>query len=74
MADEKAAAKATTKTAAQEARYTVSELKEAAQALFGYGPEVVDGAFFGKDLTATYTVKEAQAAVGAFLAKPIKND
>lgn len=67
-----AAASAATQEPAVAVRYTFGELKEAAFNLFGYGPEALEGAFYGKDKTARYTVKEARDAVTAFLEKPVK--
>ena len=51
-------AKTTTATqgAAPAVKYTLGELEEASRDLFGYGPEVIDGAFYGKDGEASYTV------------------
>lgn len=82
MADEKAtAAVPAAATAAKPAsaaepaaavRYSYEELRDASNALFGYGPEVVDGAFYGKDKNKAYTVKEARDAVEAFLKRPVK--
>lgn len=69
MADKK------TTTAAEPAvacKYTVDEFKAASFDLFGQGDHIVDGAFYGKDLTATYTVAEAKKFVKDFLAKPVK--
>ncbi|MDD6697864.1 MAG: hypothetical protein PUE51_05905 [Veillonellaceae bacterium] len=60
-----------TQSAAPAVKYTLGELKEASHDLFGYGPEVIDGAFYGKDGEASYTVKEARDAVEAFLNKPV---
>ena len=85
MADEKAttAAAPATATAAKPAsaaepaaavRYSYEELRDASNALFGYGPEVMDGAFYGKDKSKAYTVNEARDAVTAFLEKPVKED
>lgn len=85
MADEKATAAAApaAATAAKPAsaaepaaavRYSYEELRDASNALFGYGPEVMDGAFYGKDKSKAYTVKEARDAVTAFLAKSVKED
>ena len=84
MADEKAttaavpaAAAAKPASAAEPAaavRYSYEELRDASNALFGYGPEVMDGAFYGKDKNKAYTVKEARDAVTAFLEKPVKED
>ena len=65
MAEAKAAG------AAPAVKYTLDEIKEASRDLFGYGPEVIDGAFYGKDASAAYTVKEARDAVEAFLNKPV---
>ena len=85
MADEKATA-ATAPAAATAAkpasaaepavavRYSYEELRDASNSLFGYGPEVMDGAFYGKDKGKAYTVKEARDAVEAFLKKPVKED
>lgn len=79
MADEKAtttaAAAAKPASAAEPAaavRYSYEELRDASSTLFGYGPEVMDGAFYGKDKSRAYTVKEARDAVKAFLEKPVK--
>lgn len=71
MADKEKATTATAKEPVVACKYTVEELKEAAYDLFGDGPHVVDGAFCGKDLTATYTVREAKEFVEAFLHKPV---
>ena len=81
MADEKAtAAVPAAATAAKPAsaaepavavRYSYEELRDASNA-FGYGPEVMDGAFYGKDKNKAYTVKEARDAVEAFLKRPVK--
>ena len=83
MADEKATAAATpaAATAAKPAsaaepaaavHYSYEELRYASNVLFGYGPEVMDGAFYGKDKNKAYTVKEARDAVEAFLKRPVK--
>lgn len=83
MADEKATAAAApaAATAAKPAsaaepavavRYSYEELRDASSTLFGYGPEVMDGAFYDKDKSKAYTVKEARDAVKAFLEKPVK--
>lgn len=84
MADEKAtAAVPAAATAAKPASaaepaaavrysYSYEELRDASNALFGYGPEVMDGAFYGKDKNKAYTVKEARDAVEAFLKRPVK--
>ena len=81
MADEKATTAAAPVTAAKPAsaaepaaavRYSYEELRDASNALFGYGPEVMDGAFYGKDKNRAYTVNEARDAVKAFLEKPVK--
>ena len=83
MADEKATAAATpaAATAAMPAsaaepaaavHYSYEELRDASNVLFGYGPEVMDGAFYGKDKNKAYTVKEARDAVEAFLKRPVK--
>lgn len=68
MADEKAttAAEPAAAEPAAAVRYSYEELREASNALFGYGPEVMDGAFYGKDKSKAYTVKEARDAVTAF--------
>lgn len=70
MSDEKTATLAKDAVASA-VRYKFSEIKDASEALFGHAPAVVDGAFFGKDKEASYTVKEAQDLVKAFLNKPI---
>lgn len=80
MADEKAtttvaATAAKPASAAEPAaavRYSYEELRDASNTLFGYGTEVMDGAFYGKDKNKAYTVKEARDAVKAFLEKPVK--
>ena len=53
-------------------KYTVEDFKAASFVLFGQGEHVVDGAFCGKDLNATYTVNEAKKIVKDFLEKPVK--
>lgn len=60
-----------TSAAAEAASYTLQELQEASQNLFGCGAEVLDGAFYGKDLTKRYTVDEAKSLVDAFLTKEV---
>ena len=52
-------------------KYTVDEFKAASFDLFGQGDHIVDGAFYGKDLAATYTVAEAKKFVEDFLAKKV---
>ena len=77
MADEKATAAAPAAAVAEPAaavRYSYEELRDASNTLFGYGPEVMDGAFYGKDKSKAYTVKEARDAVTAFLEKSVKED
>ena len=61
-----------TPKAAQEAAvtYTVDEFRAASKKLFGYGPEVVDGATYGKTKEA-YTVEEMKKLVKDFLEKPV---
>ena len=68
MADKKTT---TAKEPAVACKYTVDEFKAASFDLFGQGDHIVDGAFYGKDLTATYTVAEAKKFVEDFLAKKV---
>lgn len=51
--------------------YTVEDFKAAAKKLFGYGPEVIAGAVYGKE-KETYTLEEMKNLVNAFLDKPVK--
>lgn len=53
-------------------RYTVAELKAAAKKQFGCGPEVIDGAIYGKEETE-YSVDEMKTLIEVFLHKPIKD-
>ena len=69
MADEVKAAPATTQDVAADAKYTVDELKAAAKKQFGYGPEVIDGATYGKS-EPSYTVNEMKALIEEFLKRP----
>ena len=55
--------------AAPVVRYTVDELKAAAKKQFGCGPEVIDGAIYGKNAEA-YSVDEMKALIDAFLKRP----
>ena len=72
MADEAKAAAGTAQDVAVAVKYTVDELKTASRKLFGYGPEVIDGAIYGKTETE-YTVNEMRALVNSFLARPADN-
>ena len=69
MADEVKAAPTTTQDVAVAVKYTVDELKAAAKKQFGYGPEVIDGATYGKNETS-YTVNEMKALIEEFLKRP----
>lgn len=52
-------------------KYDLADLKAASRKLFNCGPEVIDGAVYGKP-TQQYTVDEMRALVDTFLHKPIK--
>lgn len=69
MADEAKTAPVTEQDVAVAVKYTVDELKNASRKLFGYGPEVIDGAIYGKTETE-YTVNEMMTLVNSFLARP----
>lgn len=56
-------------TATLQAKYTVDELKAAAKKQFGCGPEVIDGAIYGKNIES-YSVDEMKALIDAFLKRP----
>ena len=67
-----AASPATADAPRQVIKYTVDELKTAAKKQFGCGPEVIDGAIYGKEETS-YSVDEMKTLIDAFLKKPIKD-
>jgi len=50
--------------------YTVDAFRAASKKLFGFGPEVIDGAVYGKTKDA-YTVEEMKRLVTGFLRKPV---
>jgi len=52
-------------------KYDLADLKAASRKLFNCGPEVIDGAVYGKP-TQQYTVDEMWLLVNTFLNKPIK--
>lgn len=52
-------------------KYDLADLKAASRKLFNCGPEVIDGAVYGKP-TQQYTVDEMRLLVNTFLNKPIK--
>lgn len=59
-------------TVLQDVKYTVNELKAASEKQFGYGPEVIAGAIYGKKETS-YSVDEMKTLIEAFLKKPLKD-
>lgn len=58
--------------APQDVKYTVNELKAASKKQFECGPEVIDGAIYGKNETS-YSVSEMKKLIEEFLHKAIKD-
>ncbi len=50
--------------------YTVDAFRAASKKLFGFGPEVIDGAVYSKTKDS-YTVEEMKKLVSDFLKKPV---
>jgi len=72
MAEEAAVQPTATPVVTQQAiRYTVAELKAAAKKQFKCGPEVIDGAIYGKEETE-YSVDEMKTLIETFLKRPVK--
>lgn len=65
------AGQTTEKTAAEETKFHLFQLREHSQSLFGVKPEVFDGAFFNAKETQV-TKSEAKKRIEAFLKKEVK--